>query len=83
MSRSYKKNPFMGIAGRSDKQDKRLANRRLRRVIHTKLNSGNTDFDEVALPALREVSDVWDMAKDGKMRLSEGSLPAFKKFLRK
>lgn len=44
---------------RSEKEDKRLANRLLRRV---------TRVDPENAPALREVSDVWGMAKDGKVR---------------
>ena len=44
------------INARSEKDDKRLANRKLRRVSKP---------DPENAPALREVSDVWGMAKDG------------------
>jgi hypothetical protein len=59
MAKSFKKNPYAGIVGDSDKKDKRLANRRLRRIVKQ---------DVVANSALtiREVSDVFDMNKDGK-----------------
>ena len=60
MSRSKKKTPVTGMTtARSEKDDKRLANRKFRRV---------TRIDPENAPALREVSDVWGMAKDGKVR---------------
>jgi len=62
MSRSFKKTPIVGIAGSSDKSGKRLANRALRRKVKEALGIGKE-----VMPELREVSDVWDMAKDGKM----------------
>lgn len=63
MSRSRKKTPISGIStARSEKQDKRLANRKLRHAVKQRLG---TDPDDV-LPVLREVSNVWSMAKDGK-----------------
>ena len=61
MSRSFKKTPIVGIAGDSDKQDKRLANRRCRRITKEVIKQG----EEGVL--LREVSNVWDMDKDGKI----------------
>jgi hypothetical protein len=63
MSRSRKKTPIHGITtARSEKQDKRHANRALRARARSSMAHG----DEVA-PALREVSDVWCMDKDGKV----------------
>ncbi len=60
MSRSKKKTPVTGMTtARSEKEDKRHANRILRRVSKP---------DPENAPALREVSDVWGMAKDGKVR---------------
>ncbi len=54
MSRSRRKTPIFGIAGGvSEKQDKRKANRKAR-----KKQNWNKD--------LREVSDNWGFAKDGK-----------------
>jgi len=61
MSRSYKKTPIVGIAGDSDKKDKRLANRAHRRLAKMSVERG----DEVT-PKLRGASDVWNMSKDGK-----------------
>lgn len=62
MSRSLKKTPISGITrAESEKEDKRLANRRYRRVTKIEVNKG---FEVVSKP--KEVSDVWDFSKDGK-----------------
>lgn len=64
MSRSRKRTPIGGIAvGRSEKHEKRLANRKARRHARVALAA---DSDRDVLPHLREVSNVWTMAKDGK-----------------
>ncbi len=61
MSRSRRKNPIIGITkAESEKQDKRLANRRFRRI--TRLNLDDT-------PNRREHSNVWCFDKDGKIYL--------------
>jgi len=61
MSRSRKKVPISGITcggcNRSDKKDKTRANRKLRRIVHS-----NPDTDIT----IRDVSNVYDFAKDGK-----------------
>jgi len=62
MSRSYRKNPICGTCNGSDKQDKRLANRKLRRIQNICLTLHRE------LPTLRQVSNVWDMQKDGKQQ---------------
>ena len=57
MSHSRRKTPVFGFtAAVSEKQDKRWANRRLRRAVR----QGRRDL------RLREVSNVWAFAKDGK-----------------
>lgn len=62
MSRSRKKRKIRGItSANSEKQSKRKANRRLRRIVNQKVKEG-----EVDLPGLREVSDIWEFDKDGK-----------------
>lgn len=62
MSRSFKKTPAGGITTvKSEKQDKRIANRRLRSRVRQAVREG----DEV-LPERREISDVWCFGKDGK-----------------
>ncbi len=66
MSRSFKKTPIQGHScARSEKQDKRIANRRMRANIKTALAS-SFDPEADVLPALREVTNVYDMSKDGK-----------------
>jgi len=56
----------------SDKKDKRFANRRLRRAVRVAL-----DRDPLAdaLPHRRELTDPWNMAKDGKIRIDPTSSP--------
>jgi len=63
MSRSMRRTSISGIRmAPSEKQDKRLANRRLRRIVRCRLM---WRFSEL-LPDLREVSDVRSFKKDGK-----------------
>ena len=52
MSRSYKKNDYCGHAGDSDKQDKRIANRRLRSSVRDALMN-----EKEVLPILKEKSN--------------------------
>lgn len=68
MSRSWRKNPYIGIAGDSDKKDKQLANRRLRRRVKEELNKGRE-----VLVSKRESSNVWSFSKDGKTRVEKDS----------
>lgn len=56
MSKSKKKTPIGGNGG-SDKQDKRLANRKLRRRV-----KASDDFELT----IKDVSDTWSFKKDGK-----------------
>ena len=58
---------------RGEKKDKQIAHRRLRtRVKRICLSLlGKFDeaaFDNVVFPLLREISDIWGFAKDGKFR---------------
>lgn len=63
MSRSKKKTKIHGITTAvSEKKNKRKANRKFRRMIRERLKSKGEN-----LPALREVSNVWDFDKDGKI----------------
>lgn len=78
MSRSWKKRPFSGITtATSEKKDKQLANRHTRRV-NKYLLSFTHDPDKLLLK--RELSNVWSMAKDGKVRFDPATHP---KLLRK
>ena len=61
MTRSYRHTPITGIAtAASEKRDKQLAQRRWRHGVKEALRRGRP------LPLLREVSDRWSMAKDGR-----------------
>ena len=61
MSRSRRKTPMFGVLRLdSEKQDKRLANRRLRRIARQSVSRGKES------PLLREVSDIHDFARDGR-----------------
>lgn len=71
----------MGITSRdSEKQDKREANRKLRRVARYLIKCGKFE-----LPLLREISNVWGFGKDGKMLLKkdEYKKDEYKRLLRK
>ena len=63
MSRSYRRTPVLGhVKARSEKKDKRWAQRRWRRIVRLSLRREEWEL----LPTLREVSNVWDFPKDGK-----------------
>ncbi|WP_396167744.1 hypothetical protein [Flavobacterium sp.] len=62
MSRSYKKTKIVGYTTKvSEKQDKTIANKKLRRLVKVRIAKKNE-----ILPLLREVSNVWNFDKDGK-----------------
>jgi hypothetical protein len=62
MARSHRHTPIFGITtSKSEKRDKRIANRRLRRAVLRSILRGSE-----IMPLLREVSDVWSFDKDGK-----------------
>jgi hypothetical protein len=78
MSRSRRHSPFCGITtARSEKADKRDANRRLRvRLRSAVARVASSDADAVpAWPELRDVSNIWIMAKDGKFRFNPARWP--------
>jgi hypothetical protein len=63
MSRSRRKNPYRGwTVCDSEKDEKILANRRLRRASKQALLNGNEVF-----PLKKEISNVWNWGKDGKI----------------
>jgi hypothetical protein len=73
MSRSKRRTPVCGrTAARSEKQDKRLYNRRYRRVCEQAIHA---DPARELLPLLREYSNPWAMEKDGKVRFNPGERP--------
>lgn len=72
MSRSRRKTPIRGMSSAdSEKQDKRMANRRPRRRVRSALRVE----PEAPLPQLREVSNPWSMDKDGKRFFDPGRHP--------
>lgn len=75
MSRSRRKTKVFGITtAKSEKENKREANRKFRRIVKQRVKS-----DEIDFPKIREVSNVWGFDKDGKGYNSE----AYDKDLRK
>lgn len=79
MSRSYKKTPITSFTtAKSDKEDKKLANRLFRRASRNRIKSDCEPFYR-----LREVCDVWDFAKDGKMYYDKEAVKRYPKVLRK
>lgn len=66
MARSRWRTPIISMTTTaSEKQDKRWANRNHRAALRRALKSA-ADPDAAVLPTLRNVSDPWGMAKDGR-----------------
>ncbi len=66
MSRSYRKTPVRGVTtAPSDKEDKQRAHRALRRAERRAIARDDPG------PRLKDVSDPWSFAKDGKTRLRD------------
>lgn len=60
MSNSFRHTPYLQVTGSgSNKKDKQLANRRLRRAVRIALRSWTED---TVVPELREVSNIWDFS---------------------
>jgi len=73
LSRSRRRHARTGATlAASDKRDKRFANRRWRRAVRVAL-----DRDPLAdaFPHRRELTDPWDMAKDGKIWIDPARSP--------
>lgn len=75
MSRSYKKHPSINcVCYSSNKKDKRIANRRLRRFnkqVIQSLSNGRTYLEDETeyFKILREVSNTYNFASDGLSRI--------------
>ena len=65
MSRSQRKRPFAAFCGGSQKQDKRICNRIMRRVGRVKLR---VDGEEALLPRHDEALNRYSMSQDGTRR---------------
>ncbi|MDR1165109.1 MAG: hypothetical protein LBO66_04400 [Deltaproteobacteria bacterium] len=70
MSRSRRHTPVTGFTScHSEKEDKQIWHRRWRRAQRATLASASQEALESYLPKLaREVSEIWDMGKDGRSR---------------
>lgn len=68
MSRSYQKTPITGHTNcKSERQDKRLWHKRGRKHERIKLASLDSEnIDNHCTTYRREISNPWDMGKDGK-----------------
>lgn len=85
MSRSRRHNPFHGMTtAESEKKDKRIANRKLRAITRDTLKhiQRDADVDGIEFLNLEEVSDVWTMDKDGRVRFDKNS-EYYEKIMRK
>lgn len=79
MGRSYKHTTISGITtAQSEKRDKRLANRRFRRISRHRVR-----IEAEPLINLDEISDVWDFQKDGKRYFFPDEVRLFPKLFRK
>lgn len=79
MSRSYRKKPICGVTtAKSEKKDKRLVNRLFRRASRNRIKSNRDPFYN-----LKEISDIWDFAKDGKVYYCDKMITKYPKILRK
>lgn len=80
MAHSFKHTPIFGYnagrSGESEKTDKRINNRRLRSRNKTAIR---THGEYANFFAMREVSNPWSMAKDGKFFWGEASAKEMRK----
>jgi hypothetical protein len=75
MSRSRRKVPIAGITtARSEAPDKYHNNHKLRQRVKVALRK-----EAEVLPVMREVSNIWLMAKDGKRWFGNTFLKVFRK----
>jgi hypothetical protein len=81
MSKSRRKTPIFGhTTTRSEKKDKRIANRMFRRITNSKIRIGL--FEELPYD-MDEIFNVWEMSKDGKSYWIEGKTKDGGKHMRK
>jgi hypothetical protein len=73
MSRSHKHTPITGhTLAESEKEDKKIWHGNLRtaeRELLSKIDINTSDDDNLVEPHIKEVSEIWDGAKDGKQYL--------------
>lgn len=83
MSKSYKKTPICGNCADSDKKDKRIARKQLRRRMKSNIQLENIDDEDVIISTglcanqlelqsmFGVVSDEWSFSKDGKRYVTD------------
>lgn len=77
MSKSLKKTPKKGVTtARTEKEDKRNANRKLRRVTRIQVAKGDREPSD-----LREISNIWSFDKDGKKFLKNPAKRDLRKYM--
>lgn len=80
MGKSYKRTPISGVTtATSEKLDKRIANRKFRRLS----NPLEHDEDTILPNHPRAVSDIWSFAKDGKIYFDDKKNKEWEKYRRK
>ena len=73
MSRPKRNHSIASVtAAASEKDDKRLANRALRKAARQTLG---TISDGSVFPVMREIRDEWNMAKEGKLHFDPAGNP--------
>ena len=91
MSRSFKREPIIGHANHSEKDDKKRWHRAFRKKNRDTINRTKFDVDELdntIFPIEKDVSNPWSMSKDGKRYWDPRRIPVhlteiFKKIMRK
>ena len=77
MADSYRKHNILGFTtAESEKEDKQIANRKLRRKANQVSGQAkfSEDGDDVSYPDMKEVADNWCFAKDGKQIVSDSDI---------
>jgi hypothetical protein len=82
MGKSYRKHSIIGIGGESNKKDKQIINRQLRRKVRQILRQDIEDIENVVLPIKEETMNTCDMTKEGKVYISKET-PGYNKLMRK
>ena len=74
MTRSRRKTPKVGVTtARSEKDDKRVMNSRMRRRTKVFMTQLIEHIENTPFPIPDEVMNKWTMAKDGKVYVRKGS----------
>ncbi len=74
MSRSYRKTPIHGFCGSSEKEDKKIWHRKMRKAENNKLATVDREQTEYTTTLPEDVSNPWSMSKDGKCRIGSKDL---------